>query len=125
MYIHNFAATLKDEMKRRNMSLLAYADFLNVGKTTLQDYLRGDGNPRLNTLILIAGRLELSLGELLFRGQKIHTYGRTALNALPDEIMELHPQVRDAARRQFLALQAVYDLSDRLTAAEPREDTPP
>lgn len=107
------------------MSLLAYADYLGIGKTCLQAYLRGGGNPRLHTLTLIAEKLEISLGELLFRDRDVRPYRRTALSALSDEIALLHPQVRDAVRQQLLALQAVYDLSDRLTAAEREEEILP
>lgn len=93
----------------------AFARFLGIGKTSLQNYLKGKGNPGLNTLELIAGKLGLTMGELLFRGQKISPFGRAALNAVPEEILRLHPYVQSGAQTQHLSLQFLYDLSDNLS----------
>ncbi len=40
----------------------------------------------MKTLELIAGKLNLSMGELLFRGRKFHSSSRTSLNGIPEEI---------------------------------------
>lgn len=72
----------------------------------------------METLVIIAKRLDISVGELLFRGQKFHSSGRTFLNAVPEEITLLHPGVHDAAYKAFEALQAIYDLSDRVRLEE-------
>lgn len=114
----NFAATLKEEMARRGLETEAFAKFLGIGKTSVQNYVKKKGNPNLKTLEVIAEALNFSLGELLFRGQKFHSSGRTSLNGLPEEILLLHSSVQESAQRQFLALQSLYDLSDRLTLEE-------
>lgn len=111
----NIAATLREEMQRRKLSTEAFARFLGVGKTSLQNYMRGKGNPGLNTLELIAEKLGLSMEELLFRRQPFSPFGRAALNAVPGEIMRLHPYVRSGAQTQLLSLQFLYDLSDNLS----------
>ena len=118
----NIAATLNEEMKKRRMSIDKFAKFLEIGKTSLQNYLNKDGNPSLKTLELIAGKLNLSMGELLFRGRKFHSSGRTSLNGIPEEITLLHPRVRESAQLQFLSLQSLYDLSDKLTLEEEVEE---
>ena len=118
----NIAATLNEEMKKRRMSIDKFAKFLEIGKTSLQNYLNKDGNPSLKTLELSAGKLNLSMGELLFRGRKFHSSGRTSLNGIPEEITLLHPRVRESAQLQFLSLQSLYDLSDKLTLEEEVEE---
>ncbi|MDE7010770.1 MAG: helix-turn-helix domain-containing protein [Oscillospiraceae bacterium] len=118
----NIAATLNEEMKKRRMSIDKFAKFLEIGKTSLQNYLNKEGNPSLKTLELIAGKLNLSMGELLFRGRKFHSSGRTSLNGIPEEIALLHPRVRESAQLQFLSLQSLYDLSDKLTLEEEVEE---
>ena len=105
-------------MKRRNLKLVPFAKFLGISITALHDYLHARGNPQLDTLLLIADKLGISLSQLLFRGQQFDSYGRSALNAIPDEISMLHPRLRDAASFQFLALQALYDSSDKLLLDE-------
>lgn len=107
------------------MSVIDYADFLNIGKTCLQAYLNGGGNPRLDTMILIAEKLEISLEELLIRNGEDSSSKGNALSALSEEIAQLHPEVQATARQQLLALQYMYDLSDCLTVAEHGEDVPP
>lgn len=118
----NIAATLNEEMKKRGMSIDKFAKFLEIGKTSLQNYLNKAGNPSLKTLELIAGKLNLSMGELLFRGRKFHSSGRTSLNGIPEEIALLHSRVRESAQLQFLSLQSLYDLSDKLTLEEEVEE---
>ena len=105
-------------MARRGLETEAFAKFLGIGKTSVQNYVKKKGNPNLKTLEVIAEALNFSLGELLFRGQKFHSSGRTSLNGLPEEILLLHSSVQESAQRQFLALQSLYDLSDRLTLEE-------
>lgn len=114
----NIAATLNEEMKRRNLSIDKFATLLTIAKSSLQKYLKGEGNPSLETLELIAKKLDLSMGELLLRGQKFDSLGTTALNSLPDEVQLLHPKVRDVAEKQFRTLQAVYSLSEELILDE-------
>ena len=61
----NFSENLKEIMKERKMSLDEFADFLGISRSMLQVYLKGEGNPRLDTLEEIAKKLEISVFELL------------------------------------------------------------
>ncbi len=112
-----FAATLSYEMRRRNMSVEEFAIFLDIGKTSLQDHLKGEGNPTLHTMELIADKLGIPVYQMLWHGP-VQPYGRAALNGVRDEIMQLHPDVRNIAYQQFLSLQSTYDLSDIMSARE-------
>ena len=112
-----FAATLSYEMRRRNMSVEEFAIFLDIGKTSLQDYLKGEGNPTLHTMELIADKLGIPVYQMLWHGP-VQPYGRAALHGVPAEIMQLHPDVRNIAYQQFLSLQSTYDLSDIMSARE-------
>lgn len=60
-----FAERLKEARAAQNASLVAFAEKLGIGKTTLQKYEAGEGNPTLETVRLIAQRLERSPGYLL------------------------------------------------------------
>ena len=55
----------------------------------------------MKTLELIAGKLNLSMGELLFRRREFHSSGRTSLNGIPEEIALLHPRVRSCNSFRF------------------------
>ena len=60
----NLAENLKTHMKNFNLQE-EFAGYLGISHSMLQVYLKGEGNPRFDTLEEIAKKLEISVFELL------------------------------------------------------------
>ena len=61
----NLAKNLKEITKERKMSLDEFADLLGISRSMLQVYLKGEGNPRLDTLEEIAKKLRISVFDII------------------------------------------------------------
>ena len=46
-------------MEQRHLSITAFSDELQISRTALQDYLKGTGNPRVETVEYLAKRLNI------------------------------------------------------------------
>lgn len=61
----NMAVIIRMIMDRQNKSMREFADELGISLNTLQNYLKGKGNPNLKTVELLARKLEVEPAVLL------------------------------------------------------------
>ena len=61
----NIAATLKSAMKKKDMTLVEFAEEIGIAKSTLQGYLKEDANPRADTIELLSQRLNITPTKLI------------------------------------------------------------
>ena len=83
----NIASTLKMTMSQRNISLAEFAEELGIARSSLQEYLKEDANPRADTIQLLSEKLGISVSQLLsggtpFRSRLISFPGKTLMTFL-------------------------------------------
>ena len=61
----NIAATLRLYMSENNKTLAEFADELQIARSSLQEYLKGEGNPSVCTIEQIAEKMEMDPAILL------------------------------------------------------------
>lgn len=61
----NIATAIRTIMEKRNKSLTEFSEELGISRTALYDYLRGRGNPSIETLEHIAEKLGVSPAVLM------------------------------------------------------------
>lgn len=61
----NIASTLKMTMSQRNISLAEFAEELGIARSSLQEYLKEDANPRADTIQLLSEKLGISVSQLI------------------------------------------------------------
>ena len=66
----NIAQKLRAAMKHRQKTIAGFADELGISQTALKNYMRGESNPRADTITLLAERLGLTPAELISGIQK-------------------------------------------------------
>lgn len=90
------------ERKKRGIKQEDFAELVGVGRTAVQTWERGGGDPRLIQLCQAAEVLALTLDELVYGGtenetvleQAIETYGADAqLNVAIEEFAELTKEI--------------------------------
>lgn len=103
----NIAATMRRIKQERHLSIAELAELLGVTKSTAQLYLKGEGNPRADTLELLAQGCGLSITELvsdpLPGGEQAETMVGAAqlLSGLPLE-------KREECAGHLLAIAAIF-----------------
>jgi DNA-binding phage protein len=63
--MQNLAKILKEEKKRRGLTTEAFAVVLGISRSQLHEYMKGRGNPGVNTIELIAHKLGMTPSALL------------------------------------------------------------
>lgn len=61
----NVSNHMKRYQTEHNLSIEGLAMALGIGKQSALKYLHGEGNPNLSTLDLMAGRMGISVGDLV------------------------------------------------------------
>jgi len=72
----NLAAMMRAFMTERNKSAAEFSEELEISRSTLQDYLRGEGNPSMSMLEHLGRKLEvepLLLVTGVFRANQLQT----------------------------------------------------
>lgn len=103
----NVARTIRRVKEERHISIEILAKELDITKSAVQAYLKGDSNPRADTLELLAEKCGVSMIELvsdpLPGGEQAETMVSAAqvLSALP-------PEKREACVQHLLAIAAIF-----------------
>lgn len=66
----NIAQKLKSTMQHQQKTIADFADELGISQTALKNYMRGECNPRADTITLLAEKLGLTPAELISDTQK-------------------------------------------------------
>ena len=61
----NISMHLRRAIKERRQTVEEFSEDLSISKTAMQQYLRGDANPTIDTLVLLADGLGLPVRELI------------------------------------------------------------
>lgn len=61
----NMATVIRMIMETRNMSIDEFSEELEISRSTLQEYLKGKGNPSIKTIIHLSQKLEIEPAVLL------------------------------------------------------------
>ncbi len=94
-------------MDERGRSTEEFAEELSISKTAILQYLRGDANPTVGTLALLADGLGLSVGELISGLPPGWGQAEIMLQA-SKEIAVLPLARRETAARLLLELAALF-----------------
>lgn len=102
----NLAESIRRYKLERQLTTVELAEELHLAVSTTQEYLNGSGNPRADTLELLAGRMGLPVAELVTgspgweeAGSVIHA--ARALSVLP-------PEKREKGARLLLELAGLF-----------------
>ena len=60
-----FAESLAAQREERHLTILEFCELVGIGPSSYDYYTRGSGMPTLDTAIMIAQRLGISLDELV------------------------------------------------------------
>ena len=108
----NIAAKIRFAMLQRDCSLEELAQELGIARSTLQEYLRENANPRLDTLELLAEKLGYTPAEL------ISDIDACQLHDL-HHLHRLHPRLRLFAETVYAEM---LRMSDALYQLDPLDD---
>lgn len=108
----NIAEFLHRYKEARSLTVAEMADELGVAKSIIMEYLNGDGNPRADTLELIAEKCDVPVTEIIsaqppgWERAEIVSQAARLFTGLP-------PEQRDRAVKLFLSLVDVFSEGDR------------
>lgn len=103
----NLARVMRRFKRKERLSVQELSERLGITKSSAQIYLKGEGNPRADTLELLAEGCGVSMMELvsdpLPGGEQAETVAQAAwmLGGLP-------PERREACVRHLLAMAAIF-----------------
>ncbi len=100
----NIAKMLRAAKKESHLNMDEFSKKMSVSRTIMQSYLSESGraNPTVNTLELLADRLNIPVEELILGPGAIQC-PPGCKTCLRFEVETLHPRLREPAR-QYLAL---------------------
>lgn len=105
----NIAATLKAYMHEKGLTQEEYALELGIARSSLQEYLKEDSNPRADTIELLAKRLGIPPSALV--SDNTEKVQRLLQNP---EAQALHPLFEPVVERCMDLVAELYRLSDIL-----------
>lgn len=103
----NIARTMRRVRQERNVSIEIFADELGIPKSSAQMYLKGEGNPRADTLELLAEGCGLPITELVSDPLPGREQAETLLSTA-QLLSGLPPGKREACVRHLLAIAAIF-----------------
>lgn len=111
----NIAATLKNAMAERDLTLVEFAEEIGIARTSLQGYLKEKSNPRADTIELLSERLNISPSMLIS--------GPDAELPVPEDVSEneIHPLLVPLLQQYRSVLVEIIRLS-ALLPEMPEED---
>lgn len=73
----NFNRRVRYLIESRGFSISEFAEYAQIAKQTMYNIIKGSHQPRLDTLILIAGALDMTLSELFIDEETNRNIHRT------------------------------------------------
>lgn len=99
----NFAAFLQRYREARHLSIAELSAELGIAKSATVEYLNGDGNPRADTMDMIADKCGVPAAEII--SAQPPGWERTEIVERAARVFgDLPPEQRDRAVSLFLAL---------------------
>ncbi len=97
----NLASVMRAYKQHHHQSLTEFADYLEISRSTLQEYINGTGNPRIDTLEHLATKLDLD-PMILLSGTFDQTQMKVAFLLM--DLVEAISQLDSAKRKRFAEL---------------------
>lgn len=91
----------------RNLSLETMAQKLDLPRSSLQEYLKGQGNPRSDTIDLIVGKIGITLPEMFSEPLHGHEQAVRMLQAA-EMLGGLQEAQQEQAVQLFLAMVSLF-----------------
>lgn len=111
----NIASTLLQYKRDRELTTVELATELHLAVSTTQEYLNGDGNPRADTLEMIAQRMNITVVELISSPPEGLTQTRNVIRAAK-AFASLPPDKQEKGIQLFLEMIQLW--SEDCLAAE-------
>lgn len=108
----NIAKFLRRYKETRDLTVSEMAEELGIAKSIIMEYLNGVGNPRADTLELIAEKCEVPVTEIISAQPPGWERAEIALQAAR-LFGSLPPEQRDRAVTLFLSLVDMFSAGDR------------
>lgn len=103
----NIAQALQRYKSAQDLSVSELADELGVAKSILVEYLHGNGNPRADTVDLLAKKLDIPVMEIVSGPLPGQEQAETVVRAV-QAISGLDPERRERAAQLFLELVSLF-----------------
>lgn len=103
----NVARTMRRVKEERHISIEIMAQELDITKSAVQAYLKGDSNPRADTLELLAEKCGVSIIELVSDPLPGWEQAETMVGAA-QVLSGLPPEKREACVQHLLAIAALF-----------------
>ena len=117
----NISATLNYMMEASRKTKMEFSKDLDIPRSTLQGYLKGDKCLRSDSIEMIAKSLGISPAQLISGPECIDGFGISGLDSILLEIQALHPRARPLAKEAVSLLRDAFRISDELLGFEGRE----
>ena len=117
----NISATLNYMMEASRKTKMEFSKDLDIPRSTLQGYLKGDKCLRSDSIEMIAKSLGISPAQLISGPECIDGFGISGLDSILLEIQALHPRARPLAKEAVSLLRDAFRISDELLGFEWRE----
>ena len=107
----NLARTLRRIKTERQLSCREFADELAIPKSSLESYINGTGNPRADTLEMLAGELNVPLAEIVSGPVSGREQAEMIIRTVK-ELSSLSPEKRERGLQLFCELMALFSEED-------------
>lgn len=108
---NNIAAKLNDVMKQRDLSIAEFSKELGIARSSLQGYIRGNVEMRLDTAELVSGKIGCTI-QLVDGTQEPPT------QSLELFVSSLHPSLLPLVEHSKQMMTELQTLSDKLYEME-------
>ena len=103
----NLARVMRRFKRKERLSVQALSERLGITKSSAQIYLKGEGNPRADTLELLAEKCGVSMIELVSDPLPGWEQAETMVGAA-QMLSGLPPEKREACVQHLLAIAALF-----------------
>lgn len=103
----NLSKLLRRIKAERQLSFEAFAAELSIPKSSLESYIKGTGNPRADTLEMLAAELNVPITEIVSDPSHGWEKAETIIRAAR-ELSGLSPERRERGTQLFLELTALF-----------------
>ena len=104
----NIANALRKAMKEQGKTVSEFSEELGVPITSVKQYIRGNSNPRADTIALLANKLNTTPAELISELPESAIQAKLVLRAA-QEVGQLAPEQKEECIQLFLALVDIFE----------------
>lgn len=114
------ATTMKCMMEENHMTVKELADTMYISKSSVQEYLKGRRSMGIDTLELLAHRLNVPVEYLVSGKTSAPPSNYSIMELLASEVQAMHPQIQPMASDLINVFQKMMQSSDSLFITYPK-----